>query len=246
MTINKLVRLAAILLVCIAGFSQAQAQTMDITYFNISSSDPDANQLCCSGPLPEVQSALGLHGLPLLLPDYAGVPPHDVNSFGELTYWSPTFNPNVALTGTGVVTLPYANNSFYAPNGTGSFDGGANGYEAAILSGTLTAPTAESISFTIASDDNAFVYLDGTVVCNDGGVHGAGSVVCASSVIDAGAHTLQVFYDDLNQTGAVLQFAVNTEGVTVTPVPEPQAYALLLAGLGVLGFAGGRRKLASK
>lgn len=34
-------------------------------------------------------------------------------------------------------------------------------------------------------------------------------------------------------------------GLTVTPVPEPETYALMLAGLGALGFVGRRRRLAS-
>jgi len=34
-----------------------------------------------------------------------------------------------------------------------------------------------------------------------------------------------------------------TEQVVVTPVPEPETYALLLAGLGLLGFAARRRRL---
>jgi hypothetical protein len=233
-------RLFALILLAATGLTQAQ--TMNITYYNISSSDPDANALCCSGPLPEVTSTLGPHGLPMLLSGYGGVTPHDVNSFGELTYWSPAFNSHVTQTGTGVVTLPYANGAFYPPNGTGSYDGGVAGYSAAVLTGSLFAPTAESISFTIASDDNAFVYLDGTVVCNDGGVHGAGGVVCTSSIIGPGSHMLQVFYDDLNQVGAVLDFKVNTEGVTVQAVPEPETYALMLTGLAFLGLLARRRR----
>ena len=31
----------------------------------------------------------------------------------------------------------------------------------------------------------------------------------------------------------------------LVPVPEPETYAMLLAGLGVLGFAGYRRKQAA-
>jgi hypothetical protein len=36
---------------------------------------------------------------------------------------------------------------------------------------------------------------------------------------------------------------VGTWNVTVSPVPEPESYAMLLAGLGLLGFATRRRKL---
>ena len=33
----------------------------------------------------------------------------------------------------------------------------------------------------------------------------------------------------------------NVSVTAVTPVPEPESYALMLAGLGVLGFMGRRR-----
>lgn len=38
---------------------------------------------------------------------------------------------------------------------------------------------------------------------------------------------------------------VSLGNVSVSPVPEPESYAMLLAGLGVLGFVAGRRKLNS-
>ena len=54
---------------------------------------------------------LGPDGLPvynLLTNDpYPQNNPIDVNSNGELTWWSTT-NPNVTLAGTGTVSLPYS------------------------------------------------------------------------------------------------------------------------------------------
>ncbi|MEX8517796.1 MAG: PEP-CTERM sorting domain-containing protein [Leptothrix sp. (in: b-proteobacteria)] len=44
-------------------------------------------------------------------------------------------------------------------------------------------------------------------------------------------------YFDGSQTGLKL----DNVGVSVAPVPEPETYAMLLAGLGVLGFTGRRR-----
>ena len=114
--------------------------------------------------------------------------------------------------------------------------------------GTLDAPTTESISFSIGADDMAFAYLDGKVVCDLGGVHGSTAGTCVSPFdISAGAHDLDVFFVDINQSQAGLSFDVITSGVTTsggggTTAPEPSS--LLLAGMGIatlLAFQSRRR-----
>jgi len=236
----SVIRLVLITAFALAAFAPARADNMNIVYYTIASNDPDANQLCCGFSSNEVLSALGLHGLPVLNPSATltgGKLPTDVNTFGELTYWSPTYNSHVTQTSTGVVGLPFnVPFNFFPPNGTGSADGGANGFQAAYLYSTLFAPTSESISFTLGSDDMAFAYLDGQVVCIDGGVHASTPGVCTSGTIAAGSHTLQLFFVDINQSQAGLVFSVDTEGVTTSATPEPGTFVLL--GSGVLTLAG--------
>jgi hypothetical protein len=233
----------------LAPFAVAHADSLNITYFTIQGTDRDGARLCCSNSSNYVQSALGANGLPVLNPSgTGGAVPEDILADGELTWWSPSLNngaaggsSDVTETGAGVVSLPFANGSFYAPNGTGSND--STEYQAAILSGTLYAPASEQIGFSVSSDDMAFVYLDGVNVCDDGGVHGASAVPCTTSTVSAGNHSLELFYVDLDPTGAVLDFSITTEGVTTTTVtPEPGTMTLLGSGLLVLaGFV--RRKI---
>ncbi|MCU0842812.1 MAG: FxDxF family PEP-CTERM protein [Thiobacillaceae bacterium] len=71
-----------------------------------------------------------------------------------------------------------------------------------------------------------------------------GSVVGSGSVTfdppTAGSYTAIVF----GEPGAFNGFTFSTFGVTVTPVPEPETWAMLLAGLGLVGMQL-RRKLKS-
>jgi hypothetical protein len=172
-----------------------------------------------------------------------------LNSTGEITYWSPSLNPYVTQTLTTTTSLPFNQPyNFFPPNGSGSGDGGTNGYQAAVLSGTLIAPTTETLSFAIGSDDMAFAYIDGQVVCSDGGVHGSASVPCTTPTISAGNHTFDLYFVDINQSQAGLTFSINSTGVITTP-PPPSAPEIdpasatsgLLLLLGGLATLRGRR-----
>jgi len=247
--------LAAMIL---APFAAAHAQTtLGITYYTIAESDKDGARMCCGVSNNYVQSALGVDGLPVFNTGATATSgsvytPDDLLGDGEITWWSPTLNnggaagaSDVVETSTSTVTVPYDNNSFYAPNGSGSGDGSA--FQAAVLSGTLYAPTSESIGFTIASDDMAFLYLNGTIACSDGGVHGATSVPCTSFVIPEGDNTLELFYVDLDPSGAALDFSITTQGVTTTPPPSntgvvPEPGTLSMLGTGLLSLAGFARR----
>ena len=92
--------------------------------------------------------------------------PTDVTPSGEITYWSPALNKggpggtsDVTQTGGPTpVTLPFnVPSNFFLPNGTGSGDGGANGFQAwRCLSGhDQRHATLKQISW-IARDDMAF------------------------------------------------------------------------------------------
>jgi hypothetical protein len=196
--------------------------SLGISYYTISTSDPDPGHLGSGICYDYVASALGPDG-PVLNASWdsaCGDIPKDVNSSNEITWWSPMFNTNVTSTGSGTVSLPYSNPNFYPPNGTGPCDGSCGGgYQAAILSGqlTVTVPEGAVVSFILSADDMEFVYLDDVYVCGLGGVHPTASTSCTTSTISAGSHSLEVFYVDMAPTGAVLEFNVTAPNIVITP-----------------------------
>ena len=228
----------------LAGGAPAHAATltMDATYFTVTSPDPDydhdyaPNGAYNWGTWTDlVTGSLGPDGLPVYNTAAASGEPNyvDLNAHGELTWWSPAANSHVTATGSGTVTLPYSNDAFFPPNGTGSGD--ANGFQAAVFTGTLVVPVAESVTFTFGADDDAFLYLDGKTISQEEGIHGVTAAPVTTETLAAGSYSLELFYTDRHQTGAGLYFSVDTSDVSVSPppsVPEPAPIALMMAGLG--------------
>jgi hypothetical protein len=204
----SLLRIASVTLLCLfAGARIASADTLTLTYYNIAANDPDANHLGSGLVGNEVKSTLGPNGQPVLNTTMYGctvgcftlTPPGQnsptstsiIQSTGEITYWDPSANPFVTKGTSSSVTLPYSDDALFAPNGTGTCDGPSpcDGYQALTLTGNITAGSTETLSFSISSDDMAFVYIDGNLVCSDGGIHGEGSTPCTTPTISAGTHT---------------------------------------------------------
>jgi hypothetical protein len=229
---------------------------MNIAYYTIAAMDRDANRFLSGVSTNYVQPMLGTNGFPVYNPGATAMSgnvyaPEDLLNDDEIAWWSPTLNnggpggaSDVVVTGGGIVLLPFANDAFFPPNGTGASD--LSAFQAAILSGTLVAPAAETVNFTIASDDMAFLYLDGQIACDDGGVHGDTPVPCTSPVISAGPHTLELFYVDLNPTHAALDFNFTTSNVCVNPAltitwptPAPITYGTPLSATQLNASSGG-------
>jgi hypothetical protein len=104
---------------------------------------------------------------------------------------------------------------------------------------TLPAANAHTIGYEIGTSftgtgNSILQWNDGSAMLADNS-YGAGKVV---------AFNLHMITSDSNPLNAAWsnQIVYNAIG-TVGPIPEPETYAMMLAGLGMLGFMARRRKL---
>jgi fibro-slime domain-containing protein len=122
----------------------------------------------------------------------------------------------------------------FAPNGGGTND--ANGFQTAIFRGNLTVgATGGSVFF--GGDDDVFLAIDGVIVGQVDGVHTTADLTVS---VAAGTHSLELFYADRDQTDANLQFQLTN--ATISAVPEPSTWAMMILGFLGLGYFGYRRR----
>jgi fibro-slime domain-containing protein len=99
------------------------------------------------------------------------------------------------------------------------------------------------VTFQVGADDDAFVYVDGSLVESLGGIHSDSLAVANTVDLNAGTHSIEIFYADQMQTGASLSFYDDGVPVSAPPssiTPEPSSFLLL--GTGVLAAGGMMRR----
>lgn len=128
-----------------------------------------------------------------------------------------------------------------------SFDPSSNGVYLWRLSFNLTGFDATTASFSgkWAADNGGSVLLNGTQIGTSGGFSSLSSF-SATSGFFAGVNTLDFKVTNLQQNGGnPTGLMVDFTSSNVAPIPEPETYAMLLAGLGFMGFVARRRKQQS-
>ena len=165
------------------------------------------------------------------------------------TYNGFTENPGVGI----AFTDPVFNASFNSPsdgftldfnNQVATVGATVSPYDAntsfgATLTGYLDASATGSYTVTLGSDDAGYLFINNALVVSRPGLNGYGTND-ASVDLTAGVHPFTIEYYNGPPTGAAVGLGLSS-GLTVTGVPEPSTWALLILGFAGLGWAGYRR-----
>jgi hypothetical protein len=128
----------------------------------------------------------------------------------------------------------FATNTGWAwhPFGMGSF--GAD------ITGCLSVAASDNYSFSLSSDDGSLLFIDGSLVVNNGGPHGP-VMVTGGAFLTAGLHSFEVqFFEDFGGASGVDLYLPN--GVSYATCPAPLPSSLLLLAPGLLGLLGLRKR----
>jgi fibro-slime domain-containing protein len=235
----------------------ARASLLTASYYSVpnnNAQDPDFQGAVTGLVQGEVQSQLGPDGLPVVT-SLGAQNIKMVNSQGEILWWTPSTTYGIQFVGQANTSLPINDPYMYVSNVPNNFsNSNANDntqFLTAHFQGTFSTTLSGTYSLNSDSDDDTWVFIDGILVVDNGGVHGATDVI-TNFTLSAGAHTIDIFYADQHTTGAVfdLNSFTGPDGnpVNLNPVaPEPASLTMLgLGALGLMGYGWRRKRKAAR
>lgn len=130
------------------------------------------------------------------------------------------------------------------------FDDSAAGIPGTSQAATSFSAVSNSVGFVMAGDHNdgfAQFFVDGMDV-GTYDMYRGGNRILVVTELDSAVHSLRIvqlgLHNPNSTKGDVAIFGGAAFNMPISPVPEPQVYAMLLSGLILLGFIARRRKQA--
>jgi len=203
-----------------------------------------------------VQTTLGADGKPVLSAGAHGT----VTSAASFYQWyhdDPTVNMSqsisIQLDPISATTYQFSSNAFFPIDGQLLNLGvpGANFGFTTEFHTQFTYKTVNNDDFAFTGDDDVWVFINGILAIDLGGVHGAqgasvnlNTFALANGLVNGSDYTLDVFQAERHTSGSNFTMTTSLQLVTTTPndVPEPASLGLVGAGLLAAAAAARRRR----
>jgi fibro-slime domain-containing protein len=181
--------------------------TIAATYYVLPENHPDVGHGVDGSTVPGlVEKRLGPHGWPVATnfartkggPESGRI--SDVDAAGEILWWSTTSPHGVRIDRNADEKLPLDIEAMF-PSGRADDE---HGFRTAHFRGSFDASSTLTGAVKLGSDDDAWVFVDGILRVDNGGVKPMSYVPYSLGRLAPGKHVIDIFYADRHGVGASL------------------------------------------